>query len=122
MSLDANGNDLEVVDITSYDAETVQMIGYAKEAASMLSSAYPAHLWAVGFHPGMCLAVKNMAIPGNYGFTIACDRIATASEFKKSVLWAGGEMLERCGMKRGHWDGEFATKLDGSDPRHFQTI
>ena len=34
----------------------------------------------------------------------------------------GGELLERCGMPRGTWDGEFATKLEGSDPKHFQTV
>lgn len=120
--MDANGNDICTVDISSYDEETVFMEATAKTACQILCDLYPDHLWTVGWHPGHVLAVKNMAIPGNYGFTIDAARVATASEFKRLVRAAGGELLERCGMRRGRWDGEFATHLDGSDPKHFQTI
>lgn len=120
--MDANGNDIQTVEIGSYDEETVQMEQMAKVAAQILSDAYPRHLWAVGWMPGLALCVKNMAIPGNYGYTLDCQKIATASEFKRLVRTAGGELLERCGMTRGAWDGEFATHLDGSDPAHFHTM
>jgi len=120
--MDTNGNDIQTVEITSHDEETVMMEAAAKTAAQILTDAYPRHLWAVGWLPGAALCVKNMAIPGNYGYTLDCTKIATASEFKKLVRTAGGELLERCGMNRGTWDGEFATKLEGSDPQHFQTI
>ena len=120
--MDANGNDICTVDITSYDEETVQMEAMAKTACQILCDMYPDHLWTVGWMPGLALCVKNMAIPGNYGFTIDCQKIATSSEFKRLVREAGGELLERCGMRRGRWNGEFATHLDGSDPKHFQTI
>lgn len=117
--MDAHGNDIRTVDITSVDEETVQMEYLAKEVASTLSNTYPAHLWAVGWAPGMTLIVKNMAIPGNYGYTIDGSRIATASELVRLAKLAGGELLERCGMPRGAWNGEFATQLEGSDPKHF---
>ena len=120
--MDWSGNDIQTVDISSYDEETVQMEAMAKTACQILCDMYPDHLWTVGWMPGMALCVKNMAIPGNYGFTIDCLKIATASEFKRLVREAGGELLERCGMTRGAWDGQFATHLEGSDPRHFQTI
>lgn len=120
--MDWSGNDIQTVDVSSVDEETVQMEAMAKTAAQILCDHYPDHLWVVGWHPGLALCVKNMAIPGNYGFTIDCTRIATASEFKRLVYQAGGEMLERAHMSRGSWNGEFATVLDGSDPKHFQTI
>lgn len=120
--MDANGNDIQTVDITSVDEETVQMEHIAKEVAQILSNTYPRHLWAVGWAPGMTLIVKNMAIPGNYGYTIDAARVSTSSELVRLAKVAGGELLERCGMPRGTWDGEFATKLEGSDPRHFKTI
>ena len=120
--MDVNGNDIQTVDISSVDEETVFMEATAKAAAQILCDHYPAHLWVVGWHPGGVLCVKNMAIPGNYGFTIDIPKIATASEFKRVVYQAGGEMLERAHMSRGKWDGEFATVLEGSDPKHFQTI
>lgn len=120
--MDASGNDIQTVDITSFDKETVQMEGLAKQVAQVLCDSYPRHLWAVGWAPGMTLIVKNMVIPGNYGYTIDAAKIATASELTHLAKMAGGELLERCGMARGTWDGEFATKLEGSDPRHFQTI
>jgi hypothetical protein len=120
--MDSSGNDIQTVDISSFDEETVFMEQMAKTAAQILCDHYPDHLWAVGWHPGYALAIKNMAIPGNYGFTIDVPRIATASEFKRVVYQAGGEMLERAHMSRGRWDGNFADILDGSDPKHFQTV
>jgi len=120
--MDRNGNDIQTVDITSYDEETVFMEATAKTAAQILADSYPEHLWAVGWHPGFCLAIKNMAIPGNYGFTIDVPKCATSSEFKRAVLWGGGEMLERAHMKRGAWDGEFAKVLEGADPKHMPEI
>jgi len=120
--MDNNGNDIQTVDISSYDEETVQMEAIAKVAAQILCDVYPNHLWTVGWMPGMALAVKNMAIPGNYGYTLDCTKIASASEFKRLVRTAGGELLERCGMPRGAWNGEFATHLDGADPRHMPAI
>jgi hypothetical protein len=120
--MDDSGNDIQTVDITSVDEETVQMEAMAKVAAQILCDTYPRHLWAVGWLPGLALCVKNMAIPGNYGYTLDCTKIATASEFKRLVVTAGGELLERCGMARGTWNGEFATVLEGSSPQHFQTI
>ncbi len=120
--MDWSGNDIQTVDVTSVDNETIQMEKMAKDVAQILCDTYPRHLWAVGWAPGMTLIVKNMVIPGNYGYTIDGSRVATASELVKLAKTAGGELLERCGMPRGAWDGEFATKLEGSDPRHFQTI
>lgn len=84
----------------------------AKSACAVLSKHYPLHIWAVGWAPGQTLIVKNMAMDGRYGFTIDCAKSHSASDLDRLVMLAGGELLERTGMKRGKWDGEFATKMD----------
>lgn len=114
--------DIQTAEITSWDHETVEMEFKAKQACEVLVSHYPAHLWQVGWAPGGCLIVKNAAIPGNYGFSIDCAKEFSASDLSHTVMLAGGELLERCGFKRGEWNGEFATHVEGADPRHLNPI
>ena len=98
--------DIQTVDVTSVDAESIEMEHKAKECAEILSQTYPAHIWMVGWAPGMTLVVKNMFGDAKYGYTIDASRVATASELKHLVKMAGGELLERLGLPRGRWDGE----------------
>ena len=63
--------------------------------------------WMIGWAPGRTLVIKNMAIDdGRYGFTVDAARAATISELEHHVMLGGGELLERCGVRRGAWDGE----------------
>lgn len=104
--------DIQTVESTP-DPENTQMEMMAKLAAQVLSSHYPAHLWAVGWAPGMALVIKNMAIEdGRYGFTIDCAKAASISEVEKAIKFGGGELLERCGVPRGTWDGQFLKLKD----------
>lgn len=74
----------------------------AKEMAEALHSAYPGHMWAVSVDGQTGFAdVRNLALSGNWGFRLRLDTIYTASEFKKRVLRAGGEILERYRLRRG---------------------
>lgn len=99
--------DIQTIEHTSIDHETVQMEVKAKEVAETLSRHFPSHLWAVGWAPGMTLVVKNMAIDdGRYGFTIDAARSFSSSDLAHKAMLAGGELLERCGARRGAWDGE----------------
>ena len=110
--------DIAVAEVTSVDDESIQMEVKAKECAQILSAHYPNHVWMVGWAPGMTLVVKNMAIDdGRYGFTIDAANVATSSELSRLSVMAGGELLERCGVKRGKWDGEMMTLLDKSEDR-----
>ena len=85
----------------------------AKMAASTLSRHYPNHVWMVGWAPGRTLVVKNMAIDdGRYGFTVDAHRAATVSELEHAIMVAGGELLERCGVPRGAWNGEILNLKD----------
>lgn len=100
--------DIQTVEHTSVDEETVEMEAKAKSVAETLAKHYPNHLWAVGWAPGMTLIVKNMAIAeGKYGFTIDAAKSFSSSDLAKCAMQAGGELLERCGVRRGAWDGEF---------------
>lgn len=99
--------DIAVAEVTSVDEESVEMEFKAKQCAETLSQHYPNHLWAIGWAPGMTLVVKNMAIDdGRYGFTIDCANSFSASDLARQAVLAGGELLERCGVRRGKWDGE----------------
>ena len=99
--------DVQVVESTP-DVENAQMHLIAKMAAGLLSRHYPSHLWAVGWAPGRTLVIKNMAIEdGRYGYTVDAARAATTSELEHAIVIGGGELLERCGVRRGAWNGEF---------------
>lgn len=103
--------DIRVVEETSVDAESGQMELIAKMAAGLLSKHYPNHLWMIGWAPGMTLVIKLMGSDTKYGYTVDAAKAATISELEKAVVYGGGELLERMGMKRGAWDGEMATQL-----------
>jgi hypothetical protein len=104
--------DIETVEATP-DVENSQMELVAKLAAQTLSRHYPNHVWMVGWAPGRVLVVKNMAIDdGRYGFTVDAFRAATVSELERNIVLAGGELLERCGVPRGAWNGEILNLKD----------
>lgn len=104
--------DIQTIDKTP-DVENTKMEVIAKMAAQTLGNHYPNHLWAVGWAPGATLVLKNMAMDGRYGFTVDAARAATISELEHAVMLGGGELLERMGMKRGAWNGEFADNVEG---------
>lgn len=109
-----NTPDIQIVEETSIDEETLEMRAKAAEVAEVLTRHYPDHIWAVGWAPGMTLVVKNLAIPGNYGYTVDAAKSFSASDLAHLAMLAGGELLERCGFERGRWNGEFATHVDTS--------
>lgn len=77
----------------------------AKEMAEALHSQYPGHLWAVSCDGRIGFAdVRNLALSGNYGFRLKLDHIYSASDFRKRVIRAGGEILERYRLDRGRMD------------------
>jgi hypothetical protein len=105
--------DIQTVEQTSVDAESTQMEMIAKMAAQLLSNHYPNHVWMVGWAPGMTLVIKNMAIEdGRYGYTVDAAKAASVSELERAIVMGGGELLERCGVSRGRWDGEFMKLQD----------
>lgn len=74
----------------------------ARTMAEALHAAYPGHFWAVSCDGKTGMAdVRNLALSGNWGFRIKLSGIYSASQFKKDVVKAGGEILERFSLSRG---------------------
>lgn len=74
----------------------------AKEMAEALHTTYPGHMWAVACDGSIGFAdVRNLALSGNWGFRLKLKNIYSASEFRKDVIRAGGEILERYRLSRG---------------------
>ena len=110
-------HDISIAEVTSLDE--IGMMEWAKHVADSLSKAYPEHLWAVAWQGG-AIVVKNLGISGFYGMVLENPRKNTLKEICKDAVLKAGELLERCGMKRGRWNGEFAGHLEGSNPRFFR--
>lgn len=109
--------DVRIVEATSMDEFALNE--KAKDVAQALSDEYPNHLWQVGWTDGNVLVVKNALIGGGkYGYTIDAANMLTRKDLVKMARTAGGELLERCGMRRGAWDGEQQPgKLEGADAK-----
>lgn len=74
----------------------------AKNMADALHTTYPGHLWAVSCNGQSGMAdVRNLALSGTWGFRLKLKNIYSASEFRKDVIRAGGEILERYRLSRG---------------------
>lgn len=73
----------------------------AKEMADALHTAYPGHLWAVTCDGKSGMAdVRNLFLSGQWGFRLKLHAIYSGSEFKREVIRAGGELLERFKLSR----------------------
>ena len=72
----------------------------AKNVAEMLEKKYPGWLWAVSVDKGL-VTVKSMMLSGNWGFILHENKI---DNDLKSVVKAGGEILERYNQHRGNFN------------------
>ena len=97
-------------------SDELGLVDTAVTIGQTLTQHYPGHMWMVGWQGGS-IVVRNASISTDYGFYIHPDQSATTSELAKKAVMYGGELLERARMKRGAWNGDFATKLDGEDKR-----
>lgn len=97
-------------DTPDIDANDLVM---SKDMAEALHAAYPGHLWAVQVQGKQGMAdVRNLMLSGNWGFRIKLPLVYSASDFKKQVVRAGGEILERYRLRRGAADHDAIASLD----------
>jgi hypothetical protein len=82
----------------------------AKEIADALNSHYPGHLWAVNVDgPNGVANIRDLLLSGQMGYVLKLVNIFSASDFRRDVVRAGGEILERYRMTRGRLDeGQYA--------------
>ena len=83
----------------------------AKNVSEVLDKKYPGWLWAVHVMDGV-VSVKSMRLSGNWGFILHADKI---DNDYKSVVNAGGEILERYRQNRGKFN---QTKYDDLEMDH----
>ncbi|MGZ8317489.1 MAG: hypothetical protein ACXWVD_00160 [Telluria sp.] len=77
----------------------------AKEIGDTLHNHYPGHLWAVEVDgPNGVANIRDLMLSGRMGYVLRLVDIYSASEFKKNVIRAGGELLERYRLNRGAFD------------------
>lgn len=98
------------------DTEHLHDMNMAKDIAETLFEHYQGYLWGVSVTSGVAV-IKCLNVSSLYGFVLHYNQIKDDAGFrKKEVLRAGGEILERAGLKRG-WrvKGSKAVKVDGID-------
>jgi hypothetical protein len=77
----------------------------AKEIASTLTNHYAGWAWAVNVDGRNGVAnIQNLMLHGQMGYVLKLVNIYSASDFKRDVIKAGGEILERFGANRGRFD------------------
>jgi hypothetical protein len=78
---------------TNVAKEITMMVGKA------LIAAYPGRNWVVDPNiPGGIVTVYLAPLTGSYGFVIHLSKLN--HDLEKTVVWAGGEILERFGLNR----------------------
>jgi len=108
--------------ITENTFDCLADLDLAKTVGDTLAKAYPGWLFAVEIKDHCPLIrLLNAPIQG-YCMFIHRKDILTSSDFKKKIVMSGGELLERCGAKRGSMtESSIITKVDGVEDR-FYTI
>ena len=94
-----------MIDMTGTPEVAALDFNMSRDMAEALHAAYPGHLWAVTCEGDRGIAtVRNLMLSGNWGFVMKLSDLTTASDWKKRVITAGGELLERYKLRRGSAD------------------
>lgn len=76
----------------------------AKELSELLDRHYPGHLWAVSAdHKNGIVTIQNLRLSGRWGFIVKIANLAN-DPGRRSVIRAGGELLERYNVARGRFN------------------
>lgn len=104
---------MSMIDLTGTPDVAALDVNMARDMAETLHAAYPGHLWAVTCEGDKGIAtVRNLALAGNWGFVLKLKEISTASDWKRKVIQAGGELLERFRLRRGEADSAAIASLN----------
>lgn len=100
--------------IVTADTEFTSDMSMAKDIAEALTAHYNGHLWAVTVRGGVAV-IKALNISSLWGYVLKMDDIQhDAGARHKSVMRAGGEILERAKLKRGMYsEGSTVNSVDG---------
>lgn len=88
----------------------------AKAVTDRLMQHYPGHHWAVNANiRGGVINIFNMRISSKFGYQLVVHDWLQERVVADEVLRAGGEILERAGLRRGRFDAAEYAEL----PRNF---
>jgi hypothetical protein len=100
---------------------TKQQEADAQTVLEILCSVYPGHPWATRVDGGVVF-IKHLELGNNWGMVKKFSEINhDATRFKKEIIMAAGEFLERAGLVRGRANGDEIIKVEGL-PDKYQPI
>jgi len=92
-------------DVEEHDPQAARKLFLAKTTGELLEQHYSGHAWMVRVEMGKTGGLISISIPaimGNlYYFNIQLSTADSPEAFKKKILHAGGEILERFNLPRG---------------------
>lgn len=92
---------------------TLKDLDIVKQTIEILDDVYPGHYWAVKCEGGI-LHIKNLSFDSRWGIARRLGEMEyDAMIFRREVVRAAGEYLERAGLARQRWNGDAIKWLDG---------
>lgn len=92
---------------------TKQQQADAHTVLEILCDVYPGHPWATRVDGGI-IFIRHLEMPGDWGMNLKVRKLYhDAAVFKKEVIMAAGEFLERAGLVRGRHDGSEIVRVEG---------
>ena len=113
----------ELQAVPGHRTEAADMI-LCRNIGELLHKHYPGHLWAVCVDSeGGVVVIKNLRVSANYGYLLKInDLYPFDSGVVRTIINAGGEILERASMARGQSDGRLAGHVEGVKHRKNELI
>lgn len=105
-----------VTDISDINVDDIRL---AKEVGDVLWKHYPGYVWRV--EPDMaktgCVIIRCPTVSASYGYLLYASTVYQDAS-RRSVVRAGGEILERAKMRRGEYNGDSIGHVDGMKDSH----
>lgn len=77
----------------------------ACDLSKVLADQYPGYQWLLCVNSeGKVIDIKNLEVSGTWGYRILRPDLMAHDELRHAVVIAGGEILERAGLRRGKID------------------
>jgi hypothetical protein len=99
--------------LIGYRGDTDALAEDAKGILSLLWNTYPGHPWHVECKRGI-IFIKYLEFDSPWGMSTKVSNFDhDAAVLKKRIVMAAGEWLERAGIKRGRYEEQEITRVEG---------
>jgi hypothetical protein len=90
----------------------------AHTVLEILCDVYPGHPWAARVSGGVVF-IRHLELGHNWGMVRKYkDMTHDAAVFKREIILAAGEWLERAGLARGRANGDEIIRVEGIPDKH----